>query len=224
FGNLAGKSITVVPLVVLLCAAVAISRRAPLGAAMLTTCGLALVGLTGHGDSLTGALNLLELVPLLVAYLLGLETSVVVGLVSVAILAAGLQALGGPFNPLFEMVTLGPWLAGRAVRSRRRLAAQIAGRNRELETEQEAFMRESVRYERARIARELHDAVGHSVSVIVVQAAAGQRLALSEPARVVDAFDAILEAADEAESELALLEPPVHSLDAIAGLVRRAGA
>ena len=50
-------------------------------------------------------------------------------------------------------------------------------RARELEEEQEIFAEQSVRYERARIARELHDIVAHSVSLMVVQANAGERMA-----------------------------------------------
>ena len=73
------------------------------------------------------------------------------------------------------------WGAGRALRERALVAAQLAARARELEAEREAYAALSVRYERARIASELHDIVAHAISVMVVQASAGQRLARARP-------------------------------------------
>ena len=74
------------------------------------------------------------------------------------------------------MVTIGPWLAGQVLASRRRTAEQLERRARELEEERELFALASVRYERARIARELHDIVAHNMSLMVVQANAGAYL------------------------------------------------
>jgi signal transduction histidine kinase len=51
----------------------------------------------------------------------------------------------------------------------------------ELESEREQFTAETIRYERDRIARELHDVIAHSVSIIVIQASAGQRLPPGDP-------------------------------------------
>jgi signal transduction histidine kinase len=127
------------------------------------------------------------------------------------------------------MITLGPWLAGRIIGSRHRLALQLSARNLELEAERERFARESVRYERARIARELHDMVGHSV--IVVQARAGQRLAGSDPAAACEAFGSIAEAVQDARAEIGQLvdlfaadpaEAATTDLAPIDELVRRA--
>jgi signal transduction histidine kinase len=71
----------------------------------------------------------------------------------------------------------GVWLAGRLYRDRQRLAAALESRAVALEREQEETARLAIAEERARIARELHDVVAHSVSVMVVQAGA-ERLAL----------------------------------------------
>jgi signal transduction histidine kinase len=65
-----------------------------------------------------------------------------------------------------------PWVAGRAVRSRQLRAAALEDRNVALEREGEERARAAVAEERLRIARELHDVVGHSLGVIVVQAGA----------------------------------------------------
>lgn len=51
-----------------------------------------------------------------------------------------------------------------------------------------------MRYERARIASELHDIVAHAISVMVVQATAGQRLAARDPDRTAETFSIIAEA------------------------------
>ena len=65
-----------------------------------------------------------------------------------------------------------------------------------------------MRYERARIASELHDIVAHAISVMVVQASAGQRIAARDPERVGEAFDAIAGAARQAEEDMGRLVDP----------------
>ncbi|HET8820249.1 MAG TPA: histidine kinase [Thermoleophilaceae bacterium] len=97
------------------------------------------------------------------------------------------------------------WGAGRALRERELVAAQLAERARELEDEREAHAALSVRYERARIAAELHDIVAHAISVMVIQASAGQRLAAHDPEATADTFDAIAGAARQAEQDMGRL-------------------
>jgi signal transduction histidine kinase len=123
-------------------------------------------------------------------------------LVGLAALIAGVNLTGGPFNPLAEMITMGPWAAGLVVASRRRSVDQLELRARELEAERGVFAVQSVRYERARIARELHDIVAHCVSLIVVQANAGERLTRQDPDSAAEAFESISEAARQAEIEI----------------------
>jgi signal transduction histidine kinase len=74
-----------------------------------------------------------------------------------------------------------------------------------LEEEREAFASLSVRYERARIASELHDIVAHAISVMVIQATAGQRLAARDPDRTAETFSVIAEAARQAEQDMGRL-------------------
>jgi len=103
------------------------------------------------------------------------------------------------------MLTVGPWLVGRVVLSRRRMTEQLEARNEELRAEQELFAAESVRYERARIARELHDIVAHCLSVMVVQASAGQRMAPADREGVAGALESVAEAAAQAQTEVGRL-------------------
>ena len=105
------------------------------------------------------------------------------------------------------LVVAAAWAAGRALRERERVAGQLAERVRELEEEREAHAALSVRYERARISSELHDIVAHAISVIVVQASAGQRLAARDPQATQETFEAIAGAARQAEEDMGRLVP-----------------
>ena len=100
------------------------------------------------------------------------------------------------------MVTAPGFLAGTVLRLRREAADALARSGRELEEERELFADLAVRHERARIAAELHDIVGHAVSVMVIQAAAGQRLVDADPARAREAFAAIAESARQGREDL----------------------
>jgi signal transduction histidine kinase len=108
------------------------------------------------------------------------------------------------------------WIAGRAIRERDLVAAGLAERAQELEREREAFASLSVRYERARIASELHDIVAHAISVMVVQAGAGQRIAAVDPELTGETFAAIAGAARQAEQDMTQLVALLAADDAIA--------
>jgi len=150
-------------------------------------------------------------------------------------LFAGTQLVNGVtvFNPFLVVGTVGPFAFGLVVRSRRRITDQLTARGLELESERELFAAEAIRYERARIARELHDIVAHCISVMVIQAGAGQRLAARDPALAAEAFDAIAESVRQAEAEIGRLVELLDHAPGPAGfdgiglvneLVARAGA
>jgi signal transduction histidine kinase len=197
---------------------------------------LSAVSAMGPEDVIPNGLGNLVAVPVfLLAYSLGTEADQRRSVPPLLLLLAGLQVGNGvtTFNPIFFVLTIGPWALGLVVRSRRRLTEQLAARGRELEAERALFAAEAVRYERARIARELHDIVAHCVSVMVIQAGAGQRLTATDPSLAAEAFDSIGEVAQEAEAEIARLldlldhDSHQHGADGVAligELVARAAA
>jgi len=192
---------TVVIFVLPWAAALAARRRWPAAAAVLACALLLAVRPLGLLPVLNGLLGDPSLwVVFLVAYTLGTGTGLAAGLAGAVLLAACLLIANGGFSPVALMVTIGPWLAGRVVVSRRRLTEQLRARNEELRTEQELFALESVRYERARIARELHDIVGHCLSVMVVQASAGQRIADADG--MAQALQSVAAVAEQAQAEI----------------------
>jgi signal transduction histidine kinase len=138
----------------------------------------------------------------LYCYALGSDAPFPLSLLGIAAILVGVNLSDGGLNPVPEMVALGPYAAGLAVASRRRASTELEQRARELEEEREIFATQSVRYERARIARELHDIVAHNVSLMVVQASAGERLAARDPEGAAEAFLSISEAAEQAEAEI----------------------
>ena len=93
------------------------------------------------------------------------------------------------------------WLAGDNVRERRLRWASMEERTRMLEREREERDRAAVAAERLRIARELHDVVAHSMSVIAVQAGMGKHVIEADPTAARDALGVI-----ESTSRSALTE------------------
>ncbi|HZM72781.1 MAG TPA: histidine kinase [Candidatus Polarisedimenticolia bacterium] len=105
----------------------------------------------------------------------------------------------------FSLIMGAPWIAGRAVRQRRL-------NDRELEQEKTRAAAAIVE-ERARIARELHDVVAHSISVMVIQARGGRHVLDSEPADARDAFEVIEWTGQQALDEMRRLVGMLRSGD-----------
>ena len=93
---------------------------------------------------------------------------------------------------------------GSIERAERRAALFAADR--------EARAREAVTEERARLARELHDSVGHALNVVVLHAGAAQRIVETKPQLAREALDSIETAGRQAlgdiERMLGILRAP----------------
>jgi signal transduction histidine kinase len=126
----------------------------------------------------------------------------------------------------------------RGLRHRALLARELALRNERLEVEREAQAAAAVSDERRRIARELHDVVAHSVSVMVVQSGAARRVLDSEPDQAVSSLAEVERSGRQALSELRRLlglmrdgdeaaerepQPTLAGLDDLIGRAREAG-
>ena len=92
-------------------------------------------------------------------------------------------AAGDPVDEVLPawFVLAGVWGLGRWIRHRHRETADLQSRALAAEREGAEQAARAVAEERARIARELHDLVAHSMGVIVIQAQAGQRAIDAEP-------------------------------------------
>jgi len=139
------------------------------------------------------------------------------------------------FPGLFGMLF---WVVGRATANRVRLAAELHEEALRAEEERLAEAVRAVADERRRIAREMHDVVAHSVSMMVIQAGGARRILGREPARAVEAAALIERAGREALAEMRHLlgllhaeddpadyapQPTLAKLDALVARARAAG-
>ena len=130
------------------------------------------------------------------------------------------------------------WLAGYAVRERITQAEAAEERAAHAERERESAARVAVAEERARITRELHDIVAHSVSVMVLQVGAVRHKLPSTMAEDKDALRGVEEAGRSALAEMRRLlgalhddgqqvelapQPSLDNLEALVEKVSRAG-
>jgi signal transduction histidine kinase len=126
------------------------------------------------------------------------------------------------------------WLAGAALYRREQQARELTERAHRLEAERDTLIGE----ERRRIARELHDVVAHSVSVMTVQAGGVRRLLRNDQEREREALLAIEGTGREALREMRRLlgmlretdespalapQPGVDGIDALVEQIREAG-
>jgi signal transduction histidine kinase len=94
------------------------------------------------------------------------------------------------------------WLAGFGLGRKLQEVADVREQAARLESEREQQAREAVAEERARLARELHDVVGHSVSVMTVQASAVRRLLLPEQEKEREALEIVEQTGRQALAEM----------------------
>jgi len=228
----------------------------PATAALMGAAGLVLVVRRSHPVvGFVGSIGLMSIVCLLFGtYQAG--TSLLIGLVACYSALAHGVALGvflpvvlafaaanssGPMparigSALFVLIAM--CLAGAGGLLARRLreltAANIALREL-VELQSQATTRAAVEDERARVARELHDILSHSLGVVVLQTSAAEHAWTANPVRARESLQAARETAVEAVGQLRSLlgvvrdgpsgeRAPVPQLDDLASLVARSRA
>jgi signal transduction histidine kinase len=192
---------------------VALRRRRPvLMLALLLAGSMVMSVLTGQNDS-----SLIYFFP--IAYVLFLIAAnyktkraavrVLAAVFITMIIDIVLGGLGGHYPirgalvPVFLCVVIA-WSTGYIVRQRRRYAIGL----------QEEAASKAVAEERLRIARELHDIVAHSMSVIAVQAGYGQYVIDSQPGDARAALGAIQATSREALDEMRRMLGALRQADA----------
>ncbi|MGH3150994.1 MAG: sensor histidine kinase, partial [Streptosporangiaceae bacterium] len=179
------------------------------------------------------------------AYMAAVRSSRLVALGALAgteliLLAGVIAAAAGSHSQtdtVHSMLTAGAmWFVGYGVRERRRYLAEEQAQRARAEAERGRL---AVREERVRIARELHDVVAHTLSVVTFQAGVGRKVGATRPAEALLALRAVevtgrgaleelrrilgLLRDDEPEQPSLAPAPGVAELGELAGAVRAAG-
>jgi signal transduction histidine kinase len=153
--------------------------------------------------------------------------------------ADGTTTNGNSNFAFITIVVTAAWLVGRGMHGRVRQTVELEERTERLEQEREAERLAAVAEERRRIARDLHDVIAHSVSVMVVQAGAAEDVFERDPAGVLEPIRAVQETGRAALVEISRLlgilrqdgaelglapQPRLAELGALVESVRSSGA
>lgn len=188
-------------LVVVVMSAIALRRRFPLVTLGFVVVGLMVVDVDGQ-LSVFAAL-------VVVSFTAGLELEpprAYLGLILATVpFYVGFLVSGQPKVSDYVAVTVlygGSWAVGQTVRGHSRHAAEQAARADRAEHERQEEAARAVAEERTRIARELHDVVAHSISVITVQTQAVRRRLDPSLTREVADLQAVETTARQAMAEM----------------------
>jgi signal transduction histidine kinase len=173
-----------------------VRRRRPLPVLAVVVVAATVQGLLDLSPSLIGVAIALYSVALYCERRVAIRA----GLLSAAVLVVplGLRDAG-----LIQFVySAAAWILGDNLRTRRAYLNELEARAARLEREREEEARRAVAEEQARIAREFHDVIAHSVAVMVVQAAAADDVFETNPARSREAIRAVTATGRQALEEL----------------------
>ncbi len=198
---------TAVAIAALACGVLVARRRLPFLVLLVSAVAAEayLVRYQGHHGEMVLAAPLIALYG--VAEASSRRHSLVIGVLAVLALA-GIHMLLKPSSPLgadnLALAALGGLAVagGDASRSRRAYLAEVEARARHAEADREAEAARRVTDERLRIARDLHDVVGHHLALIHVQAGVASHVLDDPPAQAREALAHISAASKQALGEL----------------------
>jgi signal transduction histidine kinase len=182
----------VVSIVAVIAAALAARRKAPLAAASVAMMGVVILALSlSHLSDINSPQLVLFVAPYSVAaYSPRLRAIAGLTVCIAAASALSARSLSGMPAWIFTLSVCGcAWVAGRFMRARRALAAELHQTNERIAAETDGRETLAIAGQRTRIAQELQILVAHSVSTMIVQSQAAQRLLDQDP----DQADAAME-------------------------------
>ena len=206
-GSPAQRRVPLALLGVLLSVAVAVRRRLPVASALVVPAAWTVGALIG-GQSVHGGLVVVPVTLLfygLGAFAAERRSVWALGVAVVVISISALIAGGHQASNLTETVILGllvPYALGRMVRARATRERAYREQAEQLDAGRELRARRAAYDERTRIARELHDVIAHSVSVMVIQAGGARLVMPSDPERAEASLRRVERAGRDALAEM----------------------
>jgi len=135
--------------------------------------------------------------PAAIAALVGAEVAIGAGLLTAA---ATVHTQSVMLHSMLAAAAL--WFVGAGVRERRKYRAGLEEQDSRRRVEEAERGRRAVAEERLRIARELHDVLAHTLSMVTVQAGVGRRVGAAHPAEALNALRTVEESSRGALDEL----------------------
>jgi signal transduction histidine kinase len=192
------------PLVAAATIPIAFRRRWP-EASLLCICG-AVTATTMLGESLAPVPVLaLPLYSVIQKYTRRQSLIILAAVVAIAIAAFIVAAVLRPIQDdvTFNLVlAIATWFVGDSVRTRRAYQAGLVAQERERQRLELDRANRAIAEERVEIARELHDVIAHSLSVIAIQSGVGRHVIDTQPDEARSALAAIEETSRSALHEL----------------------
>lgn len=181
-----------------------VSRRAPLTVAAIVVCASLVGSVRGYALAISTVGALVALAA--GAYLTDRPRTIALGIFTLLALLVVSAVSGGSLLHLQPLVAnasapLLALIAGDVMRTRRLYADRWQARAEEIERLRDADQQRAVAQERVRLARDVHDIVGHYLAGIALQARAGLRKVRTDPARAGDALTQIDQLASDALAE-----------------------
>lgn len=209
-GTVSGPKPVLAAIVALMSVGLALRIRYPLVALAAVMSPFAFHGTLDHFFP-TGSLNLFEafLSEVFIVYSTAAHTSER-RTYAAAVIVIALQLVGyGPTLPGSLNQAFGEWVFyavawafGKTLQHRELRGNRLEARTAELEAQRQMQIQAAVTEERSRIARELHDIVAHSVSLMVLQAGAARQALDRQPVKARESLLSVESTGRAAMSEL----------------------